>query len=147
MPGRGGRRPHHVRSLEQYATTRTAMKIEPPADDLGLQHLKATDRAKGKVEQVDHVEPYARIAPSEEPHEHPAEVPHQHAGGDQTPTPEQPLQPRRGERRGGGERRRQHEPTVLDTRSPHERRTEVRRQEDRDAARAHPAPGGIDELA
>ncbi|GEM_PF-1533954 len=143
MPGRGGRRPRHVRSLGKHATNRNAMKIEPPADDLGLQHLKATDRAKGKVEQVDHVEHYAPIAPSEERHERPADFPPDHAAGGQPPAAEQPLQPRRGERRSGDERRRQHQATVLDTRSPHERRTEVRRQDDRDA----PAPGGIDELA
>jgi len=122
------------------------MKIEPPADDLGLQHLKTTDRAKGKVAEVDHVERYARIAPSEERRDGPR------AGVDMAPdkagapSPHEP-QPRHGERRSGGDRRRRHAPTLLDTRSPHERRTELRRAADQATPHEHPPAGGIDELA
>lgn len=124
------------------------MKIEPPADDLGLQHLKTTDRAKGKVGEVDHVERYAPIAPSEERRDHPREsVPKMgRTPGAAEQTPREPR-PRQGERRSGNDRRRQHTPTLLDTRSPHERRTELRRADDRPAADADTPPGGIDELA
>ena len=124
------------------------MKIEPPADDLGLQHLKTTDRAKGKVDQVDHVEPYARITPSEQWREHPAEggTAQSNAGNASNPQPHEP-QPRQGDRRSGGDRRRRHAPALLDTRSPHERRTELRRDADREEALDHPPSGGIDELA
>ncbi len=124
------------------------MKIEPPADDLGLQHLKATDRAKGKVEQVDHVEPYARIASSEQRHEHPAES--IALQGKPNPAKEQnphEPQPRQGDRRSGSDRRQHHVPTLLDTRSPHERRTGLRREADHETTDDHPPAGGIDELA
>ena len=111
------------------------MKIEPPADDLGLQKLKSADRAKGRVQQVDHVEGSARIAPSQERRE------------PQPVTTER----RTTERRKGKERRQQQQPHPLDTREPHERRTNVRRQADRDT-RSEPGddetpPGGIDTLA
>lgn len=124
------------------------MKIEPPADDLGLQHLKTTDRAKGKVDQVAHVEPYARITPSEQWREHPAEgsKTQGEAGDKAKPHPHEPL-PRQGERRRGSDRRKQQSPTLLDTRSPHERRTELRRADDRTAPDEQAPPGGIDELA
>jgi hypothetical protein len=122
------------------------MKIEPPADDLGLQHLKATDRAKGKVEQAAPLQRYARIAPSEERRDHP------HEGGtvqgksapQGQPSPHD-QQPRRGERRSGDDRRRHQTPALIDTRSPHERRTDLRRAEEQEEA--HMPPRGIDELA
>lgn len=104
------------------------MKIEPPADDHGLQQLKASDRAKGQVQEVDHVEKTARIAPSEEHHE---------------PRPVTPR-PRQGDRR-QAERRRRQEQVLLDTRSPHARRTEVRREDDQQDTT--PPRSGIDELA
>lgn len=123
------------------------MKIEPPADDLGLQHLKATDRAKGRVEQVDHVERYARIAPSEERRDQPRSSltqPGSTTAGAAPDTPE--PQRRRRERRNDGDRRQQQTPTLIDTRSPHERRTKRRRNDDRTTNEAHQPPGGIDEL-
>jgi len=91
------------------------MKIEPPADDLGLQHLKATDRkAAADVARTDHVERSARIAPSAERRE---------------PTNPPLIEQRSGERR--QQRRRQgDEPHPLDTREPHERRTRQRRETD-----------------
>lgn len=122
------------------------MKIESPADDLGLQHLKATDHAKGKVAQVDHVERNKRIAPSEERRDGPRAGVDIEPGKADTRSPHEP-QPRQGERRSGDDRRRKHDPTLLDTRSPHERRTEARRATDRAAGQEHPPAGGIDELA
>lgn len=89
-----------------------AVKIEPPADDHGLQNLKATDAAKGQAQPVDHIERSARIATTEERREAVPVV-------------------RGGERRSGRDRRQQQEPTPLDTREPHERRTDKRRTEDR----------------
>ncbi|GAB4291439.1 MAG: hypothetical protein Kow0096_05620 [Thiohalomonadaceae bacterium] len=123
------------------------MKIEPPADDLGLQHLKATDRAKGRVEQVAHVERDARIASTEERHALPEESPPLPARRqEQAPPPTREPRSRQGERRSGQDRRQRQQPTPLDTRSPHERRTRQRRAEDRQTAAEHAPPGGIDEL-
>lgn len=111
------------------------MKIESPADDIGLQNLKRTDRATGTVHEVDHLEPRARIAPSEERHE---------------PLPTMPER-RDGERRSGQDRRHEQQPHLLDTRTPHERRTQIRRAADRTAEQAEEQPpnkpGGIDVLA
>lgn len=111
------------------------MKIEPPADDIGLQNLKHADRPAATVPQVDHIEPRARIAPSGERHE---------------PLPV--MQERRGgERRSGRDRRRNQEPHLLDTREPHERRTGVRRTtdqtEEEPGQTPEVKPGGIDVLA
>lgn len=112
------------------------MKIQPPADDDGLQQLKAADRAKGRVQATDHVEKSARIAPSEEQRENRPLVP----------------VPRRGERR-RGERRLKQEPVLLDTRSPHARRNKQRRATDQradaegsvEATQRQPV-NGLDEL-
>jgi hypothetical protein len=117
------------------------MKIEPPADDLGLQYLKATDRAKGPVAQVDHVERDARIHSSED-----LRNPAQDSVAIRNKTTTAPLQPRQGERRSGKDRRQRQQPTLLDTRNPHERRTGLRRADDA-SSDDKPAPGGIDELA
>ncbi len=125
------------------------MKIEPPADDLGLQKLKAADRARGKVEQVDHTEPSARIAPSQERHETLPPGQEQRERKQRETLP--PEQERRGqERRSGHDRRQQPQPHLLDTREPHERRTRQRRESDRsppteEAQDENPTPtGGID---
>ena len=42
------------------------MRITPPADDYGRQRLRIQNRASGDVHQAPRVEPYPRIAPSEE---------------------------------------------------------------------------------
>ena len=120
------------------------MKIEPPADDLGLQYLKATDRAKGPVAEVDHVERDARIHSSEDLR-NPAQD--SVAIRNKATTAPQPLQPRQGERRSGKDRRQRQQPTLLDTRNPHQRRTGLRRADDLTAPDDKPSPGGIDELA
>ncbi|MEW6648118.1 MAG: hypothetical protein AB1450_13045 [Pseudomonadota bacterium] len=123
------------------------MKIEPPADDLGLQHLKTTDRTKGRVAQVDHVERDNRIASTEERHALTEENPPLPTRRqEQSPPPTREPRPRQGERRSGQDRRRQQLPTPLDTRSPHERRTRQRRAEDQQTDAEHTPPGGIDEL-
>jgi hypothetical protein len=122
------------------------MKIEPPADDLGLQHLKATDRTKGKLEQVGPLQRYARIAPSEERRDHPHEgVTVQGKSAPQGQLSPHDQQPRRGERRSRDDRRRSQAPALIDTRSPHERRTDLRRAEEQEEG--HIPPHGIDELA
>jgi hypothetical protein len=123
------------------------MKIEPPADDVGLQHLKIADRARGKVEQTDHVERSARIAPPEQQGERPLQGVDAHGKAAQPePLPHAP-QPRQGERRSGKDRRQGNDPILLDTRSPHERRIEARRAADRKAGNDDEPTGGVDELA
>lgn len=98
----------------------TTVKIEPPADDLGLQRLKAADEKRTTVAPTDQVERTARIAPSEERRE---------------PLPVAPERRREERRRARDDRRQQHTNTPLDTREPHERRTTVRRESDREELR------------
>lgn len=108
------------------------MKIEPPADDYGLQKLKNADRAKGQVQEADHVEKTARIPTTEEHHEARPVTP----------------QPRTRQRRQRKERRRAQTQVLLDTRTPHGRRTEQRREEDLQQVGSTSTPGdGIDEFA
>ena len=111
------------------------MKTDPPADDIGLQNLKRADRPAATVRQVDHIEARARIAPSQERHEALPAMPER----------------RDGERRSGRDRRRNQEPHLLDTREPHEQRSEIRRMADRtEEKQEQPSgakPGGIDVLA
>ncbi len=90
------------------------MKITPPADDVGTESLKRTN-VKKEVQETDHVEPYPPIAPT---------------GRRGTKRRPVEYEQRREERR--GKQRRQHKSdTLLDTRVPHERRTELRRKADR----------------
>lgn len=122
------------------------MKIEPPADDLGLQHLKATDRTKGRVAQVDQVERDNRITSTEARHALAVENPPLPDRQTERQPPPHDQQPRQGERRSGRDRRQEHTPTPLDTRSPHERRIRQRRAGDQQTDADHMPPGGLDEL-
>ena len=107
------------------------MKIQPPADDLGLQRLKRAN-SRTQIKQVDGLDRSARIAPSPERRES---------------TQQREQRVNRIERRAGQDRRRQKQKTILDTRSPHERRTQARREKDRDrkGSARRLKPGGIDE--
>ena len=87
------------------------MKITPPADDYGLQMLKQADSHR-EIKETGKLEPYPRIASSEERHE-----------------PKQPMvSERRQERRRHRERRLVRFNTLLNTRDSHERRAKARRE-------------------
>ena len=101
------------------------MRITPPPDDFGVQRLKSANTRLKQVRQADEVDPYPRI------------------GSDQEHTADPILPPPPVDRRKGGERRRlerrqEKEPISLDTRTPHDPRTEIRRREDRAPS---PEPG------
>ncbi len=97
------------------------MDITPTRDDLGTEALKRENQTR-QVKETDHVEPYAAIAPSER-------------HGEKSPYPDQERR-RSGERRKGQRRQRQGQ-TLLDTRTPHERRKQQRRLLDRQRGISH----------
>ncbi len=107
------------------------MKITPPADDYGLQKLKQAN-SRSEVKETAKVEPYPRIAPSEERREprHPVE-----------------WEMRRQQRR-KCERRLFKGNSLLNTRDSHERRLGSRRQNDYTSPAADgPSVGhGIDDF-
>ena len=97
------------------------MKIEPPADDYGLQNYKIQKKAEGEIRQPDHVEPFPSIGHSEERREKPPRQPEsreRHGGGER----------REGEERRQGERRQEHQGRPLDTRAGDDRRKDNRRE-------------------
>jgi len=84
-----------------------------PRDDLGTQRLEDANAARGATAPVAPLDASAPLRPQ----------------GSPTPIPvAPPVERRRGERRRERERRGQHQATLLDTRSHHERRTHERRQ-------------------
>lgn len=90
------------------------MKITPPADDINTQGLKGVNRASGEVKKPDRVEPYPAIE-AEENHLPKSALAH----------PE-----RRKRQRRNKQRRKDKKEVLLDTRTPHERRTNLRRNSD-----------------
>ena len=102
------------------------MHITPPADDYGLQKLKKND-ASSEVKETGKLEPYPRVESDEEHHE--------------------PKDPLVRERRKGDRRRRERRllktKSTIDTRTPHERRLQERREE----ASEPSSPHGVDKLA
>lgn len=89
-------------------------------EDAGVQRLKASNRRPVAARKLDAVTPY--------PSSHEVQV------GNDGDTDREPVRDRRREeRRKGGDRRKQHQPVLLDTRGRHNRRAiENRRQSDRE---------------
>lgn len=107
--------------------------IDAPRDDEGLLRLRFHDNASGLNPALDQVRPYAvvRRATDNEP-------------------PETPASGRRPRRRGSDrrqeERRQRDVPVLLDTRSHRERRSHLRRHEDRIRYRTQTPASGPEPL-
>jgi len=113
------------------------MRIEPPADDYGVQRLRRKNETSDEVAETDHVEPYPRVEGSQERREREE----QPAGG--WPHSER----RSGRERRQGERRAEGSESPYDTRTPRDRRVRIRRRADREPAERSAPPGGIDTKA
>ncbi len=104
------------------------MDITPPRESAGTDRLRLLNRQESTVRATAPVEPYPRIAPTEQ------HIP--------SPAPER----RQGERR-QGERRKAQALVLLDTRIPHERRLQYRRAEEKAARAEGDLATGIDTTA
>ncbi len=86
--------------------------ITPPADDVGVQSLRKTNRTARDIPSVSNV----------------AAIPAIHRSPGATAIDDTPLEKRRRLERRCEERRKHKQEVLLDTRSPHDRRTVQRRQ-------------------